>query len=73
MEDMLISKGWEWVEGSEWVVEKEAGRTDPEGWCYASSFGSIEDSASPTKNMTHFVRRRRRTRTQVFVGNYGGI
>lgn len=68
LEDMLSSRGWEWLEGSEWVVDKEAGRTDADGWSYSSSFGAIEESSSPTKAMTHFVRRRKRTRTQVFAG-----
>lgn len=42
--------------------------SDGEGWVYAASFGSIEKSGSAVKGMTHFVRRRRRTREQTFVG-----
>lgn len=42
--------------------------SDGEGWVYAASFGSMEQSGSAVKGMTHFVRRRRRSRQQSFVG-----
>jgi hypothetical protein len=44
--------------------------TDGEGWSYASNFRSIEESGTAVMGMTHFVRRRRRTRKQIFVGKH---
>ena len=44
--------------------------SDGEGWSYATNFGSIEESGTAVKGMTHFVRRRRRTRQQVFLGAF---
>lgn len=71
----MITHGWTWAQ-SAWSIchEDEAqgvgglGSSDGEGWTYASNFGSIEDSGTAAKGMTHFVRRRRRTRKQIFVG-----
>jgi hypothetical protein len=43
--------------------------TDGNGWGYATNFGSIEEGTSEVRELTHFVRRRKYTRTQMFVGN----
>ena len=69
MEEGLISAGWEWEEGSIWQLHTALGETDENGWVYAVSFGSIEDEGMPSCGRTHFVRRRRKTRKQVFIGN----
>lgn len=77
----MITHGWTWAQ-SAWDVEQndesDTGRhsstsemnTDGEGWSYATNFGSIEESGTAVKGMTHFVRRRRRTRKQIFVGEH---
>ena len=44
--------------------------SDGQGWTYATNFGSIEESGSAVKGMVHFVRRRRRSRQQTFVGGW---
>ena len=64
----LLSRGWTW--NGDWVVDLSLPGTDAEGWGYASSFGSIDAGTSPTKEMMHFVRRRRHTRQQVFYSEY---
>jgi hypothetical protein len=44
---------------------------DSEGWSFNSDFGHFVDcsSGSGKKGMIHFVRRRRRIRSQYFDGN----
>lgn len=67
----MITHGWTWLE-SKWAVEQGPSgsnlSSDGEGWTYATNFGSIEESGSAMKGMTHFVRRRRLTRQQIFMG-----
>jgi len=78
----MITHGWTWLE-SNWTVDQgdaqaAAGRrssengsrlsSDGDGWSYATNFGSIEESGTAVKGMTHFVRRRRLTRQQIFMG-----
>lgn len=78
----MITHGWTWLE-SNWTVEQGEVRSpaerrssengsslssDGEGWSYATNFGSIEESGTAVKGMTHFVRRRRLTRQQIFMG-----
>eukprot|EP01041_Mallomonas_annulata_P003979 gene3979-7930_t len=67
-EDGLMSYGWEWDKDSNWVVDTNFPGTDGEGWSYDVNFGTFE-SASATKGMMHFVRRRRRTRNLHFVAS----
>jgi hypothetical protein len=67
--EALISRGWSWIEPS-WSVDIEYPNSDSEGWCYAANFSSIELTGSAIKGISHFVRRRRRTREQVFVGTF---
>lgn len=43
MEESLLSKGWEWEDGSSWQVQCELGQTDEHGWVYSTSFGAIEE------------------------------
>jgi hypothetical protein len=62
--DTLISRGWFWV--GDWEVECAEGITDNEGWSYSTNFGNI-DQCSPVKTMSHFVRRRKFTRKQIFI------
>ena len=62
----MITHGWTWTQSS-WAVENQG--ADADGWIYAASFGSIAESGSAVKGMTHFVRRRRRSRTQSFFGS----
>lgn len=65
-EAAMITHGWTWSQNS-WNIDYD--NSDGEGWVYAASFGSIETNGSAVKGMTHFVRRRRRTRQQCFVGS----
>lgn len=60
----LISRGWIWA--NEWKLECIENTTDGEGWSYATNFGNIEQS-SPIKAMSHFVRRRKFIRNQIFI------
>ena len=48
MEESLLSKGWEWEDGSKWKVETVLGQTDENGWVYCTSFGAIEEEGSAT-------------------------
>ena len=55
----------EWVWASDWVVEKQAGLTDAEGWEYASRISRFLDENRPPKPEAHkwsTVRRRLWTR-----------
>lgn len=62
----MSSKGWCWGENG-WAIDYTD--ADHEGWTYGSNFETIETHGSATKNISHFVRRRRRIRKQIFVGN----
>lgn len=53
---------------SEAQLQDQLHECDAEGWRYATNFGSMEGSSSAIKGLTHFVRRRRRSRQQAFVG-----
>ena len=80
----MITHGWTWTQSTWSIEQEDSpssssssatdrrrsstGVSDGEGWTYAASFGSIEASGSAVKGMTHFVRRRRRSRQQTFVG-----
>lgn len=61
----LISRGWIWLDNN-WEINKIEGITDNDGWMYATNFGNI-DQSSPTKTMSHFVRRRKYTRKQILI------
>jgi hypothetical protein len=62
----LCSKGWCWGENA-WAIDYVSA-ADHEGWVYCSNFESIDTAGSPVKALSHFVRRRRRIRKQIFVG-----
>lgn len=64
----LICHGWSWLDDS-WTIDLNYPGTDSDGWGYAVNFGSIDETSTGQKGMTHFVRRRRRIRTQIFIGN----
>mmetsp|Transcript_16013 Transcript_16013/g.24150 ORF Transcript_16013/g.24150 Transcript_16013/m.24150 type:complete len:305 (-) Transcript_16013:7-921(-) len=66
--EALISRGWSWAENT-WTIDCHFPGSDSDGWSYASNFGSIDQNGTAIKGMSHFVRRRRRTRKQIFVAN----
>lgn len=50
------------------IQEASKAKIDSEGWTYATNFSSIDTNGAAVKAMTHFVRRRRRTRQQSYIG-----
>jgi len=82
-------QGWQWDANSSWAVDKDLTDVDIEGWSYCSDFTSYSSEVigcintltntagagrgSGTKNMMHFVRRRKLVRDQVFDGKYNAI
>lgn len=70
-ETAFISCGWIWV-NNEWNVDLSLANVDESGWTYSADFSSLENEhvGSPTKNMIHFVRRKRLLRSQLFTGKH---
>jgi hypothetical protein len=71
----MLAKGWDFegdwliasIVDSSAMLYSAAGKED--GWLYNADFGSFATSAGQAKKgMTHFVRRRRLLRYQVFDG-----
>lgn len=61
--------GWNWEPGSTWVLDQSSRDVDREGWQYSSDFpgkGRAVTHWHGKKLSTHWVRRQRYTRQQVF-------
>jgi len=74
----MLTYGWTWDPQSEWqlISTVSQGQYNPatapadEGWLYNADFSSYSQEThqgAVQKGMTHFVRRRRWVRTQIFV------
>jgi hypothetical protein len=66
----LFWSGWHWEIDTKWEIDMSGTNVDSEGWTFNSDFGHFVDcsSGSGKKGMIHFVRRRRRIRSQYFDG-----
>lgn len=66
----LTFEGWVW-ETENWEVDTTSSNVDAEGWSYSVDFQRFTDSTSGNskKGALHFVRRKRKTRSQYFDGN----
>ena len=80
LEKDMISNGWDWDPDSPgWEVELHES-ADSDGWSYGTDFSSFHSGepgdqgdnelnlGSAKKGMIHFVRRRKRVRSQFFDG-----
>lgn len=64
--DVHLPHGYQWI--SDWKVDKTYTDTDPDGWTFGSTFGSIETdfehgTSNPTNRTFDMCRRRRWVRT----------